>query len=147
MADDLELGPVDYLVVRFPGSRFNGEAFPLLLDLADRRIIRILDLAVVKRELDGSLTMMALSDLDGDGSLDLAVFHGAASGLLDSDDAEQVASAIDPGDAAAVLVYENTWAAPFAAALLRSGAELVAGARIPVTDPGAALDLRDNVDI
>jgi len=147
MADDLELGPVDYLVVRFPGSRFNGEAFPLLLDLADRRIIRILDLAVVKRELDGSLTMMALSDLDGDGSLDLAVFHGAASGLLDSDDAEQVASAIDPGDAAAVLVYENTWAAPFAAALLRSGAELVAGARIPVTDLVSALDLRDNVDI
>jgi len=147
MADDLELGPVDYLVVRFPGSRFNGEAFPLLLDLADRRIIRILDLAVVKRELDGSLTMLALSDLDGDGSLDLAVFHGAASGLLDSDDAEQVASAIDPGDAAAVLVYENTWAAPFAAALLRSGAELVAGARIPVTDLVAALDLRDSVDI
>ena len=147
MADDLELGPVDYLVVRFPGSRLNGEAFPLLVDLADRGIIRILDLAVVKREFDGSLTMLALSDLDGDGTLDLTVFQGAASGLLDDDDAQQVASTIEPGDAAAMLVYENTWAAPFASALLRSGAELVASARIPVTDLVAAIDLRDSADV
>jgi hypothetical protein len=138
--DELEIGPIDYLVVRFPGSKMTGEGLPLLVDLVDRGIIRILDLRVVSRGEDGSAVLMELSDFDGDGSLDLAVFEGAASGLLDGEDAEAVGALVEPGDTAAVIVYENTWAAPFAAAIRRGGAEFVAGGCIPATAVLDALD-------
>jgi hypothetical protein len=78
-----EMGPVDYLVVEFPGSKMTGEGLPLLVDLVDRGIIRILDLVFVKKELDGSVSGLAVADFDADGELDLAVFEGASSGLLD----------------------------------------------------------------
>ncbi|HET6814182.1 MAG TPA: DUF6325 family protein, partial [Actinomycetota bacterium] len=71
-----EVGPIDYLVVEFPGSRMTGEGLPLLVDLVDRGIIRVLDLVFVKKELDGSVKGMAIADLDHDGTLDLAVFEG-----------------------------------------------------------------------
>jgi hypothetical protein len=140
MPEDIDVAPIDYLVVEFPGSRMTGEAFPILVDLVDRGIVRILDLLFIKRELDGTVRGMALSDFDGDGSLDLAVFEGASSGLLDDDDVSEAASAVLPGNSAAVLVFENTWAGPFVSALRRSGAELVASGRIPVSDVLAALD-------
>ena len=141
MADDLEqMGPIDYLVVEFPGSRMTGEGLPLLVDLVDRGIIRILDLMFVKKELDGSMKGMAITDLDHDGTLDLAVFEGASSGLLDEDDIADAGGVLDPGSSAGILVYENVWAAPFATALRRSGAQLVASGRIPVQALLAAID-------
>jgi hypothetical protein len=127
-----EVGPIDYLVVEFPGNRMTGEGFPLLLDLVEKGTIRILDLVFVTRAGDGALTVLQISDLDGDGELDLAVFEGASSGLIGQDDLEEAAAAIEPGSSAGILVYENTWAAPFAAALRRGGAQVVASGRIPV---------------
>jgi hypothetical protein len=133
-------GPVDYLVVEFPGNRMTGEAFPLLLDLVDRGLIRIIDFVFIRRETDGSVTGLAIADVDHDGKLDLAVFEGASSGLLDDGDLQDAGGAIEPGCSAAVLVYENVWAAPFAGAVRRSGGQLVASGRIPVQAILAALD-------
>lgn len=144
--DDLEIGPIDYLVVRFPGSQMTGEGLPLLADLAERGIIRILDLRVIKRELDGSAVQLEIADFDGDGTLDLAVFAGASSGLLDDEDDETTISLIEPGDTAAVIIYENRWAGPFVAALRRAGAEAISSGRIPVTDVLDALDRLEAAD-
>lgn len=141
MTDDLDLsGPIDYLVVEFPGNRMTGEAFPLLVDLVDKGLIRILDLAFVRKDVDGSVAGIALSDVDGDGELDLSVFDGAQSGIMDPADIEEAGSVLEPGSSAGVLVYENVWAAPFATALRRSGGQLVASGRIPVQAVLAALD-------
>ena len=141
VTDDVEqMGPIDYLVVEFPGSRMTGEGLPLLVDLVDRGIIRILDLVFVKKELDGSMKGMEITDLDQDGKLDLAVFEGASSGLLDEDDIADAGGVLEPGSSAGILVYENVWAAPFAAALRRGGGQLVASGRIPVQGLLAALD-------
>ena len=140
MTDLEEMGPVDYLVVEFPGSKMTGEGLPLLVDLVDQGIIRILDLVFVSKDLDGTVAGIAVADLDGDGELDLAIFEGVSSGLLDEDDVSEAASVLEPGSSAGILVYENTWAAPFAAALRRGGAQLVAGGRIPVPALVAALD-------
>jgi Family of unknown function (DUF6325) len=135
-----EMGPVDYLVVEFPGNKMTGEGLPLLVDLVDRGIIRIIDLVFVQKKLDGSVAGIALADLDKDGKLDLAVFEGASSGLLGPDDLEEAGTALQPGSSAALLVYENLWAAPLAVALRRGGAQLVASGRIPVQALLAALD-------
>jgi hypothetical protein len=140
-----EMGPIDYVVVEFPGSRMTGEGFPLLVDLVDRGLIRILDLMFIRKEDDGSVAGLQIADLTGDGDLDLAVFEGASSGLLGQDDIEEAASALEPGSSAGILVYENLWAAPFAAALRRGGAQLVASGRIPVPAVLAALDETDDV--
>ena len=135
-----EMGPIDYLVVEFPGNRMTGEGLPLLVDLVDRGLIRILDLTFIRKDTDGSVTVLEIGDLTGDGQLDLAVFEGASSGLLGQDDLEEAAAALEPGNSAGVLIYENLWAAPFAAALHRGGAELVASGRIPAPVVLAALD-------
>jgi hypothetical protein len=146
MTNDLDQsGPIDYLVVEFPGSKMTGEAFPILVDLADRGIIRILDLAFVSKDMDGKVVGLSISDLDGDGDLDLAVFEGASSGLLDSSDLDEAGGVLEPGSSAGVLVYENVWAAPFATALRRSGGQLVASGRIPVQAILAALDAAESV--
>ncbi|MEU3078134.1 DUF6325 family protein [Streptomyces laurentii] len=141
MSDELEeVGPIDYLVVEFPGNRMTGEGFPLLVDLVDRGLIRILDLMFVRKEDDGSVTGMEIADLTGDGELDLAVFEGASSGLLGQDDIEEAATALEPGSSAGIMIYENLWAAPFATALRRADARLVASGRIPVSAVLDALD-------
>ncbi|WP_306970680.1 DUF6325 family protein [Streptomyces afghaniensis] len=137
------VGPIDYLVVEFPGNRMTGEGLPLLVDLVDRGLIRILDLTFIRKDADGSVTGLEIGDLTGDGELDLAVFEGASSGLLGQDDLEEAAAALEPGNSAGVLIYENLWAAPFAAALRRGGAELVASGRIPVP---AVLDALDAIE-
>ncbi|WP_435975327.1 DUF6325 family protein [Streptomyces sp. Qhu_M48] len=144
MSDDFEdMGPVDYLVVEFPGNRMTGEGFSLLLDLVDRGIVRILDLLFVRKDLDGGVVVVELKDLDGDGELDLSVFEGASSGLLGEDDVLEAGTALQPGSSAGILVYENLWAAPLARALRRSGAQLVAGGRIPVQALLASLDAEE----
>jgi hypothetical protein len=143
-ASDLdEMGPVDYLVVAFPTDRMTGEAFPLLVDLVDRGIIRILDLVFLRKDEDGTVTTLTQVDLDRMKVLEAALFDGAASGLLGPDDVNEAAAALDPGTAAGVLVYENVWATPFAAALRRSGGQLVASGHIPVQALVAALDALD----
>jgi hypothetical protein len=144
--NDLEdIGPIDYLVVEFPGSKMTGEGLPLLVDLVDRGIIRVLDFVFVKKELDGSVRGVAIADLDKDGTLDLAVFEGASSGLLDREDLDEAGGVLQPGSSAGLLVYENRWAAPFAAALRRGGGQLVASGRIPVQAVLAALDATEPV--
>lgn len=141
MTDDLDhMGPIDYLVVEFPGNRMTGRAFPLLVDLVDRGLIRILDLAFVRKEADGSVTGLELKDVDGDGLLDLAVFEGASSGLLGEDDIQESGGVLQPDSSAGILVYENVWAAPLAREIRLSGGQLVASGRIPVQQVLAALD-------
>jgi len=136
---DIELGPIDYVVVEWPaGKQPSGEGLPLLVDLVDRGLIRLLDLAFVRKDDDGSVVAIDLNDL-GDRP-ELTVFQGASSGMLDQDDYDEAGAAIQPGCSAALLVYENTWAAPFATALRRSGAQLVASGRIATNELIAALD-------
>lgn len=138
---DVEIGPIDYLVVEWPaGKQPTGEAMPYLLDLVDRGLIRVIDLAFVHKEEDGTIVGLDVQDLARDADPQLTVFEGAASGLLGEDDVEEAGAAIEPGCSAAVLVYENTWAAAFATALRRGGAQLVANGRIPVNAIIAALD-------
>jgi hypothetical protein len=144
MADETALGPISYLIVQFPGNKMTGEAFPILVDLVDRGVIRILDLVFVTREADGTVVAMELSDFDGDGELDLAVFEGASSGLLDSSDLADASDVIDAGSSAAILIYENSWATSFTQALRGSGAELVAAGFVPQDALLASLDATES---
>ncbi len=137
--DISEMGPIDYLLVEWPGRQPNGEAVPHLIDLVDRGLIRIIDLAFIAKEKDGSVSGLELADLGGEVA-ELAIFEGASSGLLSDEDIGEAAGALEPGTSAALLVFENTWAAPFAAAVRRSGGQLVASGRIPVQDLLAVLD-------
>lgn len=141
MSDELDsMGPVDYLVVEFPDARLARETLPSLVDLVDRGVVRVLDLVFVRKEADESVVAVELADFDQDGRLDLRVLDGASSGLLTSDDITEVGAVLNPGTAAAVVLYENTWAAPFVSALHKAGAELVASGRIPVPALLEALD-------
>jgi Family of unknown function (DUF6325) len=137
-----EMGPIDYLLVEWPGRQPTGEAAPHLIDLVDRGLIRILDLVFLHKDEDGSLARLEISDL-GDQVEAFADFEGASSGLLSDEDTGEAGSALEPGTSAALLVYENRWAAPFASALRRSGGQLVATGRIPIQAMLAALDAAD----
>ena len=137
---EIQVGPIDYLALVFPGAKLTGDGLTQLVDLVDRGIIRVLDLRVVKRGEDGLITGLTVADLDGDGVLDVAVFQGVESGLLGDDDLQGLADLVSPGDAIGVVVYENTWAAPFVAAMRGEGAEVIADARIPVADVIARLE-------
>jgi hypothetical protein len=139
-ADELEeMGPIDYVLVEWPDRQPNGEAAPALLDLVERGIIRILDLAFITKSEDGTVAGLELEDLGGQAEA-LRVFEGASAGLLSDDDVSEAARALEPGTSAALLVFENAWAAPFATAVRRSGGQLVASGRIPVQAVLAALD-------
>jgi hypothetical protein len=131
--NEIELGPVDYLIVEWPpGKEPTGEGLDEIVTLSERGLIRVLDLAFVTKGKDGTVAGLAIADIDGDGRLDLAQFEGASSGLLGQDDYDEASAALEPGASAAILLYENTWAAPFVAAMRRSGAQVVANGRIPV---------------
>lgn len=134
------VGPIDYLAVEFPGARLTGEGLSALLDLVSHGIIRVLDLRVAKVDSSGEVTIVAITDLDGDGTLDLAVFEGVQSGILGDDDVAESAALIQPGNAVGLLLYENTWAGPFVAALRRAGADVIASGRIPASEVITALD-------
>jgi len=140
VSDVDELGPVDWIVVEFPGSRFNGKIAPALSDLVERDLIRILDLLVLKKNSDGSIEAFELSDLDESELGGLRSYEGQLAMLLSEDDVNAVAAAIEPASSAAVLVWENTWAAPFASAVRHSGGQLVASGRIPIQAMLAAIE-------
>ena len=143
MDETVEMGPIDYILVEWPGRQPNGEVAPYLVDLVERGLIRILDLSFIAKDEDGSVAGIELADL-GDGAGELTAFEGASSGLISDDDIGEAANALEPGTSAALLVYENTWAGPFAAAVRRSGGQLVAGGRIPVEAIEAALDAAES---
>ncbi len=130
------MGPVDYIVIEWTGAQPTGAAAPLLLDLVDRGLVRILDLVFLTKADDGSIAAIEVDDLPAE----FAAFAGAGSGLFSDEDLEEAASVLEPGTSAALLVWENRWAAPFAHALLDSGAQLVASGRIPIAELEAALD-------
>lgn len=134
-----EMGPIDWLLIEWPGRQPTGEAAPHLIDLVERGLIRILDLALIAKGEDGSVARLEIADVGGEIE-EFAVFEGAESGLLSEEDTAEAAQAMEPGTSAALLVYENRWAAPFATAIRRSGGQLVASGRIPVQAILAALD-------
>ena len=134
-----ELGPIDYVLLEWPNQQPTGEVVPLILDLVDRGIIRLLDIAVMAKDEDGEIGVLDLADLD-DGDEGFGAFDGASAGLIADEDLEDAASALRPGTSAAVLVWENRWAAPIAVALRQSGGQLVASGRIPVQAILASLD-------
>ena len=140
-----EMGPIDYVVLEWPGDApVTGEALPLLVDLVERGIIRVLDFGLLAKDVDGSVAALEIEELE-QASPALADFRGASSGLLGQDDLEEAATALEPGTVAAVLVWENRWAAPLAVALRRSGGQLVASGRIPVQAIIASLDASEAV--
>ena len=139
-----ELGPVDWIVVEFPGSKFNGEIAPALQDLVQRGTVRVLDLLMLKKDTDGSLEAFELSDLDPSEVGELRAYEKSLAMLLSEDDVTAVAAAVEPGSSAAVLVWENLWAAPFASAVRRSGGQLVASGRIPIQALLVALEADDD---
>ncbi len=134
------LGPIGYLIVEFPGNKMTGKGLPILVDLVDRGIIRILDLTFATRGDDGALEVIQLADIDGDGELDLTIFEGAASGLLDESDLADAAAVIEPGSSAAILLYENVWAKAFVHELRAGDAQVVAAGFIPQDALLASLD-------
>jgi hypothetical protein len=140
-----EMGPIDYVVLEWAGDQpVTGEVMPLLLDLVDRGLIRILDIAFLVKAEDGSVAAIDFAEL-AQKSADLAEFEGASSGLIGQDELEEAATALEPGTVAGVLVWENRWAAPVAVALRRSGGQLVASGRIPVQAILASLDASEAV--
>jgi len=139
MSTDIEMGPIDYLLVEWPDKQPDGQIAPHLIDLVDRGLIRIIDLAIVVKGDDGSVARLEISEL-GDEVSAFAEFEGASAGLLSDEDIEEAGGTLEAGTAAALLVYENSWAAPLATAVRRSGAQLVASGRIPINEVIAALD-------
>ncbi|MBV8218017.1 MAG: DUF1269 domain-containing protein [Solirubrobacterales bacterium] len=140
-ASEIELGPIDMVVIGYPpDAPKTGEAVPILLDLVDRGIIRVIDALFVVKNDDGTFSGFDVADLEADSVGDLTEFAGASTGLIHDDDVAQVAAEIEPGTSAVMIVYENRWAAPFVAAVRRNGGVLVASERIGAQDLLDALD-------
>jgi hypothetical protein len=136
-----ELGPIDIVVIAYPADApMTGEAVPILLDLVERGIIRVLDVLFVMQNADGTFSGFEATDLDAKGVGDLREFEGASSGLLGDDDVATASETLEPGSAAVMIVYENRWAGPFAAAVRRNGGVVVDNQRIPHQDVMDALD-------
>jgi hypothetical protein len=136
------LGPVDYLVVEFPADKanFSGEMAKELGALVDRKLVRVLDLVFLRKELDGSVDVDELRDVDESAVGELRAFEADLAMMLAEEDVEEIGKALEPGSIAAVLVYENSWAAPFASSIRRSGGQLVADGRIPTQALLAAIE-------
>jgi hypothetical protein len=137
-----ELGPVDYLVVEFPADKanFSGEMADELSALIERGAVRVLDLLILKKDLDGSVEGFESRDFDESELGSLRELETDLALLLAEEDVEAIGAALEPGSVAAVLVWENVWAAPFGAAVRRSGGQLVASGRIPIQALAAAIE-------
>lgn len=142
-AGGIEVGPVDYVVIEFAEAKFTGEGLPILLDLVAKGTIRIIDAVVIKANDDGSWVSLSVEDLDAAGGA-WELVTGWGSDVLSQGDFDEVGGILKPGAAAAIIMYENTWAAPFAAAMLRAGGQVVAFDRIPVTEVIAAMEAAGN---
>ncbi len=137
---DLEMGPIDVVVIGYPADApRTGEAIPMFVDLVDRGLIRVLDVHLVEKDAEGQVSGIEIGDLDDDGS-DLLVFAGARSGLLGDEDAATAGEALEPGEMAVLICFENTWAAPFATAVRRNGGRVLAFERVAAEDLIDALD-------
>jgi hypothetical protein len=142
---ELELGPVDVVVIGYPpGAPRSGEAIPLFLDLVDRGVIRVLDVLMVQKDGEGTISGLEIADLDGDGVDDLLVFVGARTGMLGEEDANTAGEALQPGEAALLICFENAWAAPFATAVRRNGGRMLAFERVAAQDVLDTLDALDS---
>ena len=135
-----ELGPVDWIVVEFPGSQLTGEIAPILKDYVDRGLIRILDLLFLKKDGDGNFEAFEALDLEDSEIGELRAYETALAMLLSEQDVADLAETIEPGSSAAVLVWENLWAAPFGAAVRHAGGQLAASGRIPIQAVIAAIE-------
>ena len=126
-----ELGPIDYVVVEFPAgtSNFSGAMAAELAALAEAELIRVLDLMILTKDQDGNIEVLEVEDLDGTG--ELGSIEADLAEILAFEDVENLAAAMEPGSTAGVLIWENTWAAPFAVAARQSGGQLIASGRIP----------------
>lgn len=141
--DDV-MGPVDIVVIGYPpGAPMTGEAVPHLIELVERGIIRVLDALFVLKNDDGTFSGVAAQDLDAERFGQFTEFSGATSGLLGDEDVATAAEGMEPGEAAAMIIYENRWAAPFAAAVVRNGGRLLAYERIPINELLAAAEASD----
>lgn len=138
-----ELGPIDYVVIEFPGTTFDGTIAPALDDLVDRGLVRVLDLLIVVKDADGDVEVLEISDLADESLSALQRYESEVAMLLSESDVVNIAGAIEPGTTAAVLVWENLWAAPFGAAVRHRGGQLVAGGRIPIQAILAVLEEDD----
>ena len=148
-ANDLDvLGPVDYLVVEFPADKanFSGEMAAELTSLVDRKLVRVLDLLLLRKELDGSLVVDELHEVDPSDLGQLRALEADMAMLLAEEDVEEIGGVLEPGNVAAVLVYENSWAAPFASSVRRSGGRLVADGRIHTQALLAAIEAEDETE-
>jgi hypothetical protein len=137
--EGIEVGPVDYVVIEFAEAQFTGEGLPILLDLVAKGVIRILDAVAIKANEDGSWLRLSVSDLHAEGGA-WDLITGWGTEVLSQDDFDTVGAILKPGAAAVIIVYENTWAGPFAAAMMRAGGQVVAFDRIPVTEVIGALE-------
>jgi uncharacterized membrane protein len=135
-----ELGPVDWIVVEFPGTKLTGEIAPILTDYVDRGLIRILDLLFLVKDADGSFEAFEATDLEDTEIGELRAFETEIAMLLSEQDVKDLAETIEPGSSAAVLVWENVWAAPFGAAVRHAGGQLAASGRIPIQAVIAAVE-------
>jgi len=141
-----ELGPVDYLVVEFPpgAQNFTGEMAAELVRLSDAGTIRVLDLLILQKAADGSVDAYEIDETEAADEIRALETH--VSEILAADDVEHLAAAMEPGSVAGVLVWENTWAAPFASAARRAGGQLIATGRIPIQAIAASLEAEQAAD-
>jgi len=149
MPDEFEeMGPIDYIIIEWPDKQPTGEAVPMIIDLVDRGIIRVLDIAFMTKDTDGNVVAMDLGEVNDEEetAAGWGEFAGAATGILGSEEIYEAATALEPGTSAALLVWENRWAGPVAATLRRSGGQLVASGRIPVQDILAKLEALEAVE-
>jgi len=140
------LGPVDYMVVEFPAEKanFSGEIAAELASLVDRDVVRVLDLLLLRKNGDGTVEAEELADVDEGAVGELAKLEGDLAMLLAAEDVEAIGAALEPGSIAGVLVWENTWAGPFGAAVRRAGGQLVANGRIPTQALLATIEADNN---
>jgi hypothetical protein len=128
----VDIGPVDVLLVRFPGNRFKGEIGPALADLVSKGLVRVIDLVFVYRNADGSVGSLELTELGPELEPAFVDIDGQVpGGVLEPEDVDEIAGSLEPGSSVAALVIENTWAIPFVTAMRAAGAELIDQSRIP----------------
>jgi hypothetical protein len=125
------IGPVEYVVIAFPGNRFKGEIVPALAELVDNDVIRIIDVAFIKKDADGNTTMFEYDTLDDVLAFGFADVDGEAGGVLNDEDLELAAEALEPDSSAALIVWEHRWATGVAQAIRNAGGRIVAGERVP----------------